>query len=299
MMCPANGRRGFTLVELLVVIAIIGILIALLLPAVQAAREAARRSQCSNNLKQMSLGLHNYHDVYKQFPLPGMIANKLGWNYSILPYIEQKPLFDSISSLQTSASLPPSAEAASTSAIPAYLCPSAPVIEHTSSSPTTYGGKPVYTIHYYGILGPRGTNPTTNVAYPCVNMSEAFGGECQEGVFWQYGSAIRDITDGTSNTYLLGEASWKGLTSFRRSWPRGKYGDTRGTLYLLSKNIEFPINSDNSSKWNAFSFGSEHPGGAQFSMSDGSCRFVAETIDWQVYLATAGREGGEPISGKQ
>jgi prepilin-type N-terminal cleavage/methylation domain-containing protein len=92
------ARSGFTLVELLVVIAIIGVLVALLLPAVQAAREAARRSSCSNNLKQLSLGLHNFHDVHLSFP-PGALdddTNSLGWGVCILPYIEQQPLYQQI-----------------------------------------------------------------------------------------------------------------------------------------------------------------------------------------------------------
>lgn len=292
-------RQGFTLVELLVVIAIIGILIALLLPAVQAAREAARRSQCSNNLKQMALGLHNYHDVFLQFPLPGMIANKLGWTYSILPFIEQKPLFDSISPMATSASVGPTGLTATTTAVPCFLCPSSARTEELSSSPATEANKPVYTVQYFGILGPMGTNPTTSAAYKCVNPAETFGGECQQGVFWQYSSAMRDITDGTSNTYLMGEVSWTGLITYRRPWTRAKYSDTRGTLYLVSKNIVYPINSDNMSVWNNFAFGSQHPGGCQFSMADGSCRFVSETIDWSVYLATASRDGGEPLGGSQ
>lgn len=292
-----SNRRGFTLVELLVVIAIIGVLVALLLPAVQAAREAARRIQCTNNLKQLGLGMHNYHDIHGQFPLPGMIASHLGWNASILPQIEQQPLYDRIDFNQASmAQFNSRNQPLTTNKITAYLCPSSS--SETSLSPTTVGGQRVYTMHYYGILGPYGTNPTTGQAYRCVNMTQAFGGECQQGILWQWGSKMRDINDGTSNTYLLGEISWIEMDKWR-PWLRAKYGDNRGTLYLISKNIEFPINSDNGAKWNAISFGSEHPGGAQFAMADGSCRFVSETIDWAVYLATASRDGREPISGKQ
>lgn len=298
-----HGRRlsGFTLVELLVVIAIIGILIALLLPAVQAAREAARRSQCTNNLKQLTLAMHNYHDVYLQFPLPGMIGNRLGWNSSILAQIEQGPLFQQMDCNITGTALTNPNLQASTTQIGAFLCPSSTTDERFSTYPTDYptgSGKRVYSIHYYGILGPRGNLPGTTTPYRCVSMTAAFGGECQDGVLWQYACNMSDIRDGTSNTYLLGEASWSGLTSFRRPWARAKYGDSRGTLYLVSKNIEYPINSDNSSKWNAFSFGSEHPGGCQFSFADGSVRFVSETINWDVYLSTASRRSGEPLSGQ-
>src|SRR3954470_16964481 len=94
-MSPSR-RRGFTLIELLVVIAIIGVLIALLLPAVQQAREAARRAQCSNNLKQLGLGLHNYHDAFKCFP-PGSVVDKFwGWQSLLLPYMEQNQTYDGL-----------------------------------------------------------------------------------------------------------------------------------------------------------------------------------------------------------
>ena len=95
-----GNRSGFTLVELLVVIAIIGILIALLLPAVQAAREAARRSQCANNLKQLALSLHNYSDTFKSFPPAGITTNQLSWHVFVLPFIEQTSLHDQFSFVQ-------------------------------------------------------------------------------------------------------------------------------------------------------------------------------------------------------
>ncbi len=295
----SNQRKdsGFTLVELLVVIAIIGVLVALLLPAVQAAREAARRTQCTNNLKQLGLGMHNYHDIHGQFPLPGMVANHLGWNASILPQIEQGPLYDQVDFNQASMGQFNSRHLPlSTTAVDAYLCPSSSA--ETSLMPTTEGGQRVYTMHYHGILGPYGTNPSTGQDYRCVNMTQAFGGECQQGIMWQWGSNMRDVTDGTSNTYLFGEISWNAMDKYR-PWLRAKYSDHRGVLYLISKNIEFPINSGNDTKWNAIAFGSEHPGGAQFGMADGSVRFVSETIDWGVYLATASKNGGEPEGGRQ
>jgi hypothetical protein len=115
---------------------------------------------------------------------------------------------------------------------------------------------------------------------------------------WQYASNMRDILDGTSNTYLLGEMSWKDMPYYR-AWIRGKFGDTRGTLYLLAKNLQFPLNSKDTTTWNNVALGSMHPGGAMFTMSDGSTRFVADTINFDVYLATGSKDGGETEGGRQ
>jgi prepilin-type N-terminal cleavage/methylation domain-containing protein len=287
--------HGFTLVELLVVIAIIGILVALLLPAIQAAREAARRSQCGNNVKQVALAFHSYHDTNRQFPLPGMIANQLGWTVSILPQLEQTAIAQAINYNQGSINDVSKMEFGP-SFVTSYICPSSPT-RLSGYASEQFGGNVAYTAHYYGILGPRGTNPADGSAYRCVNLAEVFGGECQDGILWQYGSMLSDITDGTSNTYLLGEMSWENCPYYR-AWMRGKFGDSRGTLYLLSKNLQYPINSRNASLWNSVAFGSEHPGGCHFAMADASTRFVSDSIDFSVYLATASREGREPQGGQ-
>lgn len=293
---PHTTRRGFTLVELLVVIAIIGVLIALLLPAVQQAREAARRMQCSNNLKQTGLAMHTYHDIFGQFPLPGMVANSLGWSASILPQIEQSAIADGLDYTEGSHNDVGRRKYGPTR-IDAYLCPSAPVSElYTGHADENYQGEQTYSIHYAGMLGPMGVNSQTGTNYICKDTSSAFGGECTEGIFWQWGSKMRDVTDGLSNTYLLGEISWV-VTKYRRSWLRGKYQDaSRGTLYLISKNVQSPINSGVDDKWNNAAFGSMHPGGAMFSRGDGSVTFLAETMDFNTYLAGSSKAGGEAIS---
>ncbi len=288
-------QRGFTLVELLVVIAIIGILIALLLPAVQAAREAARRSQCTNNLKQLALAFHNYHDVYQIFPLPGMLANHLGWTSSILAFIEQKSIFDEIDwrAVPDYTTFVNRNMRHSTVKIGPYLCPSGRTMQ-TQFSAENYNNVLAFTIHYYGILGPMGTNPINNQPYRCRNLTQTFGGECDQGILWQFSSRFADIVDGTSNTFLLAELSWSPMTKYR-AWIRGKFQDSRGVLYLLSKNVQFPLNSRNETIWNGIAFGSEHPGGANFALADGSVRFVSETIDWGTYLSIASKDGSETL----
>jgi prepilin-type N-terminal cleavage/methylation domain-containing protein len=295
-------QRGFTLVELLVVIAIIGILIALLLPAVQAAREAARRAQCTNNLKQLGLALQNYHDTYLTFPPPGITSNTVSWCTLILPFIEQKPVYDKMNFKNEGTWGTVGKMGNAINRIGGFLCPSAP--GDTELSADTGEGWPsaatarAYTVHYFGIMGPNGVNSTTLQYYTCANLTtEAFGGTCSQGTMPPSGCKMRDITDGTSNTFLLGECVWKGMPYFR-AWTRGYYSDTRGSLYLLAKIVEYPINSKNVTYWNRVAFGSMHPGGAQFALVDGSARFVAETIDQSIYQSTASRDGGEPKSGQ-
>jgi prepilin-type N-terminal cleavage/methylation domain-containing protein len=288
-------RFGFTLVELLVVIAIIGVLVALLLPAVQQAREAARRMQCSNNLKQLGLAMHNYHDTFGQFPLPGMVANHLGWTSSILPQLEQNSIAEQLDTNQGS-HLAPGRLQFGTVKIDAYMCPSATGNDlYSPRTDEVWNGQKTYALHYFTILGPQGINPRDGSDYACRNLTAAFGGECDQGMMWQWGTSMRDTLDGLSNTYLFGENSWNKMP-YRRYWLRNKYSDSRGTLYLTSKNIRFPLNSGNDDLWNSVAMGSNHPGGAQFARGDGSVRFVPETIDFNIYLAMASRDGGEAIS---
>ncbi|MCY2996017.1 MAG: DUF1559 domain-containing protein [Planctomycetota bacterium] len=294
-------HRGFTLVELLVVIAIIGILVALLLPAIQAAREAARRAQCANNLRQIGTALTTYHDTWRQFPLPGMIGNELAWTVSILQQMEQQGIAEQMN-YNTGTINAAAKMQFGVARIDSYFCPSGVGPDTKSKAASEEypagSGNIAFTAHYYGILGPLGTNAATGGTYRCVNLTETFGGECQQGIMWQWGSKLSDVLDGTSTTFLAGEISWKDMP-YSRAWIRGKFGDARGTLYLLAKNLEFPLGSKNSTKWNSVAFGSNHPGGGQFVMADASTRFVSDVIDFAVYQATGSRDGSEPLDGKR
>jgi len=212
-----SSRIGFTLVELLVVIAIIGILIALLLPAVQAAREAARRSQCTNNLKQMGLGLHNHHDVFQRFP-PGGAADQApfgtgnggygsSWMVYLLPYIEQKTVSDKWQFNNNSGVFNDVNMAAlSNLVIPAYACPSSPLQTQwavQTYTPTTTANR--MAVHYMGISGAvngliSGYAETRQVQ---VNRSGLVG---FGGVLIPSGKVrFADISDGSSNVMVVGE----------------------------------------------------------------------------------------------
>ena len=301
-MISGSKKRGFTLIELLVVIAIIAILIALLLPAVQQAREAARRSTCKNSLKQLGLGLHNYHDRYRMFPPGGMSGgNQLTWCAMILPDIDQAPLFKQFNfSTQTYTSF----NALGLTRIPVFLCPSAiGTNEYTTNTAEYSGGNQTYTTHYYGVMGPIGTytiNGTTST-YPLDPNNSSLtgqGGYAAGGLLYRNSNTgIRDITDGTSNTFLLGEMSYakdaQGNTNTAfRIWTRGAQGNAMGSC----KNIQYRINQQayqNGNNFNSVSFGSNHTGGCQFLMGDGSVRFVSENVNFNVYQATASRNGGE------
>ncbi|UUO07789.1 DUF1559 domain-containing protein [Blastopirellula sp. J2-11] len=301
-------RPGFTLVELLVVIAIIGVLIALLLPAVQQAREAARRMQCSNHLKQIGLALHTYHDSSGAFPPGGYSdGNQLSWHARILPFIEQQAFYELI---DWTASGYQANKPLSLDFVPdGYHCPS----NSSEKLRGTWGsgkvnGESTYTQHYNGVAGPIGVNPQTGQNYPlligatyhsaCTGASDERKGMAIGGTLY-VDSKVRfgDITDGTSNTLVVGErfegeTSWLAGTSNTVAWPCDAAG---------FKNLEYSVNfcgpnESCGSYYNSRPFSSNHPGGALFAIGDGSVKFIAETIDFDILLALASRNGGEPLT---
>ena len=290
---------GFTLVELLVVIAIIGILIALLLPAVQAAREAARRMQCSNNMKQIGLALHMYHDTHNVMPPAGIKVNgryRGGWSVTILAHSEQSGILDSLAFPEYHYYSDRNKFAAMTP-VPMFLCPSQGET-HTQhnqvsgSSKEQYNGQNPYTIHYQTVAGPT---PTATEDYP-VDPDGGNGVFATGGIIYRDSSvSLDDVTDGTSKTYLVGELSWAKSCVFRL-WTRGCTGTDCGGC----KNMAYGINlGEYATYMNGFfndcGFGSEHPGGANFTMADGSVRFVSEDTFLGILKKTASRNAGEVI----
>jgi prepilin-type N-terminal cleavage/methylation domain-containing protein len=283
---------GFTLVELLVVIAIIGILIALLLPAVQAAREAARRTQCANNLKQMGLAIHNHMDEHNQvLPVGVRGPNLHGMFTYMLPYMEHRNVFDRIKLDE-----PPSSSPELYTPIAEYLCPSYP-------GPTTIQGSPSSVSYFDGALTTyqgvggvlrEGVEVETSV-YGDLPMNGAF---C-----WRKRRRIEDIRDGTSNTLIIGEfvqsdktGTYAGFPGNVRAWIRSNNGDAKGSYAF--KVIEYPVNADvdrmaDGIPFNHLPMGSYHPNGAEFLAGDGSVHFISENTDLELYRSLCTIDGGE------
>jgi prepilin-type processing-associated H-X9-DG protein len=305
-------------VELLVVIAIIGILVGLLLPAVQAAREAARRMQCSNNLKQLGLANHNYESTFKAFPPAGIDSNHMSWIVMILPFIEQTNLYNRFDFSAGDWRGPLGDTTYNRTAVvkgvvvPTLRCPSAPSETHFSlqnvnATNPLINESDIMTSHYQGVLGAFGVNSVTLLPYDFLGTpgtAAQFGPVCTNGAFGAQrkvsatrivpiSNPMSRIIDGTSNTLLLGELSWKDF-AFWRPFTRGWFANTSGTIIYGSKNVVHPINSQFSLEQNDASFGSMHVGGATFAYCDGSVHFLADSVDMNVYLGNASARGGEP-----
>jgi prepilin-type N-terminal cleavage/methylation domain-containing protein/prepilin-type processing-associated H-X9-DG protein len=315
----AKRPRAFTLIELLVVIAIIAVLVALLLPAVQQAREAARRTQCKNNLKQIGLALHNYHEAHNTFP-PAYIASapyvdgatdtKPGWGWatSILPFLDQGTIYNSINFSY------PLQDSRNTSLIqkliPGYLCPS----DLTPNGPFAIADSSGNMVAMAAA-----SSFSASVGSDASSTTDATG----DGIFYRNSrTRMSDITDGTSTTIMVGERAWSNANGI---WAGAISGGTvkRGsanpcqpvvagafypaaTLVLSHAHLNNAlIDSDGSAGIDDFS--SRHWGGSNFLFADGSIRFVhsipsdnpdgSYSGDGKIFQALGTRSGGEVISG--
>ncbi|QDT98642.1 DUF1559 domain-containing protein [Gimesia aquarii] len=318
-------RYGFTLIELLVVIAIIAILIALLLPAVQQAREAARRSDCKNRMKQIGLALHNYHETHRVFPsgsivtstacpLPGSARRGATWTVMILPFLDDVPRYNSFNFEGTFAGI---ANETSNTNEPQqirpnskYQCPSAP--NAASAEPNS---------NYRGVQG-GGSEANASCTGGSASNRRLF---FKNGILFLNSSIkMRDVIDGTSNTFLVGESRW--WFAVGQNSPYGTYftwaSSTRNASNSSHVNVVAaavdPINTPLVDYFpsdgpytnhpagigavvgtHTRCFGSWHVGGAHFTMADGSVQFVGENIDLALYRQLAQRQDGLPLGGLQ
>ncbi len=318
----ARRNRAFTLVELLVVIAIIGILVGLLLPAVQAAREAARRMQCSNNMKQIALALHNYESTHKTLPhgTPNCCTNNgFNWAVMIFPYLELTNLYSSMDTNGNLRNTPANISVAQTKVVSGWICPSDPA----GSSPfmprfAAHNVSPGHGIWYTASIGPTqmdscpfcpaGATPSDS-NYCCqgnnfgTNAGNGYPTGNSTGMFGRSVKAIKfgHVTDGLSNTYMLGETlpghcDFQGL--YALNFPLSGTGIPLNTKESnVARAVGATIFRAAGPNWfRVCGFKSMHTGGAQFAMGDGSVQFVSTSIDYRTYNNLGTRAGGEVAS---
>jgi prepilin-type N-terminal cleavage/methylation domain-containing protein/prepilin-type processing-associated H-X9-DG protein len=309
---------GFTLVELLVVIAIIGVLVSLLLPAVQAAREAARRMQCTNNLKQIGLALHNYHDAYKAFPsaLQGHPTNGhaldddgFGWLCAILPYVEQSALYERIApngqpgyiEAYYRLNRTPRWIVGGELPVATYKCPSSIlplIVPSTWAVPGTSRALPPQSPWMLGYG---------------VSDYKAAGGSCygDDGIMQKLSELrginrkISDVVDGLSNTIMAGESAYvtaNGTTNptVVEDWPTWIGGPGTDESVRFNGRTSAPINCGTTPLRMLFAINDDcafsfHPGGAMFVFADGSVHFVSQNIAIATYCNMNSIRDGQPL----
>lgn len=310
------NSRAFTLVELLVVIAIIGILVSLLLPAVQSAREAARGMECKNNLKQIGLALHSYHTAHDTFPYGSgdccSPANPKAWGgvwtTMILPQLEQQNLYDKIDFDKHTKDLP---QDVLDTVVNVYICPSdgapskAVFTDRYPHNPTQAAGT-----WYTASMGPTDTDkcmlcPEGDVAGPdnycCQGNNfgtlpgDGYPAGSGVGMFSRFRKSIRihDVKDGTTNTLAIGETLPSQCTFISMFAVNFNVSPTNIPLNTFESDGPGGQHTAGTSWWTTGGFKSRHPGGANFALGDGSVRFLSDTIDFRLYNEIGTIAGGE------
>jgi prepilin-type N-terminal cleavage/methylation domain-containing protein len=305
MVTPRRGRSGFTLIELLVVIAIIAVLVGMLLPAVQKVREAANKSTCANNLKQLAIAVHNYEGVYSVLPVNSQGYNYGAWSWSaqspqsswswiarVLPYIEQDNLY-------RQGNIPNSTFGSVTGVLATPIknlfCPSDNAASQAVRTDRfNLEGASIAVTNYKGVSGSNwcwGNYVNNGPSGNCDGLSWG------DGIFyrddWMRQVRLAGISDGTSNTYMVGEdvPDW----NYHCSWPYSN--NAVGTCGIPPNAKPGGGGTYAPTDWpNVYSFHSKHINGLQFAMADGSVRSVSNTISLATYRALATKAGGEVVN---
>ena len=297
----SNNRKAFSLLELIVVVAIIGVLISLLLPAIQHARESARRMSCSNNMHQLGVALHSYNQAKKRLP-PGWIVADLSaaganpkddagwaWGALLLPFIEQILLDSGFVNLQLGIHHDQN-QFSRTQSLAAFRCPSNGDRDlFTLTGTHRCGSIPLTDLASADYVGVTARSSRMVPIASC----ETVPWSSEDAVFaFNQSAALRDISDGVSQTFLVGERSCKAFPSaWAGALPEGEYARDR-VLGL----IDSPPQAATAAERENVEFGSYHPAGAQFLLADGAVRLVTEEIDPALFKALGTRNGGEPVS---
>ena len=297
-------RSAFTLIELLVVIVIIGLLVGLLLPAVQMAREAARRMQCSNNLKQLGLATHNYYSAFRMLPIsigpwqqgPHFARERSGkgWIVSVLPQLEQSTLYSALEPhfkgdfFSNGGFNSPAAHVVMKTKLSDLACPSDGSNQQLITTQFQLTSVAVAPTNYKGVLGDNQIAPTSAHDGTLPRCLE--NGGCN-GLFfrvtYQEPKRFASVSDGLSNTLLIGEDIVKHNASSAAYYANGDYCACHGPINFKPY-PPAPLN------WqNVMTFRSNHPGGTHFCVADGSVRFIGESTDHKVYRGLCTRNGGE------
>lgn len=316
MLWRHRQSRGFTLVELLVVIAIIGVLVALLLPAVQAAREAARRASCTNNMKQFGLAIHNFHDTYGVIPAgsyptrPGSSPTPASeWRYAaysgwviLMPFMELQNVHDGFDIYKE---VGHADNVAPAEPVAAYFCPSRRAPERQPDNSRQARGD------YAFCIGGELPNGTWSHMHHDLKSHQGNGMFVKmapgpgDRIWSKPGQlTFASVTDGLSNTIAVGEKRTKQFFD-----SDGNNLETNASLHNLdgphyrwgwysNRNTRSPMNGPLVGAWDEdnANFGSQHPGGCNFLLGDGSVRFLAETINMVVYSDLSARNSGKPIT---
>jgi prepilin-type N-terminal cleavage/methylation domain-containing protein/prepilin-type processing-associated H-X9-DG protein len=294
---PPAARRAFTLIELLVVIAIIAILIALLVPAVQKVRESAARTQCTNNMKQIGLALHGFHDRKKRLPTSehhNNGTNPVRWNWmpKMLADVEQTAVFNQLDF--TIHSWQGNNYALLRERFKMFLCPADHLADVQREEENFAGPTWILSQTDYASVAGDYQN-ASGVGLKPDYGNQSYTNPVSRGMMarWGWSARFADVTDGLSNTFMVGECI--GAMCITQNFASQSWGTTAHPINFMNDSLMQNLPTQANPRWDeSIGFRSFHPGGCNFLLGDGSVRFVRDTVDGATYRAFASRAGDEP-----